>query len=221
MHLDYLGPVFCFSPPQIPHGVHPWLQWLRALFTQHPSFTDTAGNILCPTEGRTCGNRGRLRTTPLGHVSHHGVTQTYPQLCDFLLTSQDRTLTFGVLPTPFCNREEPNQNTGWICFFYFNLCFLLLLFTKRILCIHNGQPLGTLPLCLNVKPKCLCSGKHLDPVHLWMAAGKKKLTHPLPEAGYSRGHLRNLWPFYFTCSSPPPPRTIKETGIQTLTRWLF
>ena len=36
-------------------------------------------------------------------------------------------------------------------FFYFNLCFPLLLFTKRILSIHNGLPLGTLPLCLNAK----------------------------------------------------------------------
>ena len=27
-------------------------------------------------------------------------------------------------------------------------------------------------------PKCLCSGKHPDPVHLWMAARKKKLTPP-------------------------------------------
>ena len=44
---------------------------------------------------------------------------------------------------------------------------LLLLFTKRILSIHNDLPQGTLPLCLNVKLKCLCSGKkHVDPVHL-------------------------------------------------------
>ena len=54
-----------------------------------------------------------------------------------------------------------------------------------------------------------------------MATKKKKLTHPLPEAGHSRGHLQNLWPFYFTSSSPPPPCAIKETGIQTLIRWLF
>ena len=46
----------------------------------------------------------------------------------------------------------------WICFFYFNLCFPLLLFTKRMLFIYNGLPQITLPLCLNVKPKCLCSG---------------------------------------------------------------
>ena len=97
----------------------------------------------------------------------------------------------------------------------------MLLFTERILSIHNGLPRGTLPLCLNVKPKCLCSGKHPDPVHLWMAARKKKLTHPLPEAGHSRGYLQNLWVFYFISSSPPPLCAIKETGIQTLIRRLF
>ena len=89
-----------------------------------------------------------------------------------------------------CNREEPNLTTSWICFFYFNLCFPLLLFTKRLLSIRNGLPRGTLPLCLNGKPKCLCSGKHPDSVHLWTAARKKKFTHPLPESGHSWGYLQ-------------------------------
>ena len=120
-----------------------------------------------------------------------------------------------------CNREEPNLTTCWICFFYFNLCFPLLLFTKRILSIHNGLPRATLPLCLNVKPKCLFSGKHPDPVRLWMAARKKKLTQPLPQAGHSRGQLQNLWPFYFISSSPPPLCSLKETGIQTPIRCFF
>ena len=120
-----------------------------------------------------------------------------------------------------CNREEPNLTTCCICFFYFNLCFPLLLFTKTILPIHNGPPRGTLPLCLNVKPKCLCSGKHPDPVHLWVAIRKKKLTHPLPESSHARRYLQNLWPFYFISSSPPPLCAIKEAGIQTLIRWLF
>jgi len=35
------------------------------------------------------------------------------------------------------------------------------LFTKRILSTHNALPWGALPLCLNVKPKCLCSGPSL------------------------------------------------------------
>ena len=57
---------------------------------------------------------------------------------------------------------------------------MLLLFTKSILYIYNGLLRGTLTLCLKVKPKCLRSGKHSDPVHLWMATREKKLTHPLP-----------------------------------------
>ena len=117
------------------------------------------------------------------------------------------------------NREEPNLTTCWI--YFFNFCFPLLLFTKRILSIRNGLPRGTLPLFLNVKPKCLCSRKHPDPGHLWMAARKKKFTHPLPEAGHSRGYLQNLWPFYFTSSPPPPLCSIKETDIQTRIRWFF
>ena len=125
------------------------------------------------------------------------------------------TLTVGN-----CNREEPNLAPCWICFFYFNLCFPLLLFTKRILSIHNSLPQGTLPLCLNVNPKCLCSGKNPDPAHLRMAARKKKLTHPLPDAGHSRWYLQNVWPFYFTSPSPPLC-AMKETGIQTPRRWLF
>ena len=59
--------------------------------------------------------------------------------------------------------------------------------------------------------------------HLWMAARKKKLTPPLPEAGHSRWYLQNLRPFYFTSSSPPPLCAIKETSIQTPIRlfWDF
>ena len=149
---------------------------------------------------------------------------TFPSILDSLLLPPASLCALIASLNPpllyFCDRGEPNLTTGWICFFYFNLCFPLLLFTKRILSIHNGliMPRGTLPLCLNVKLKCLCSGKHPHPVHLWMAASKKKLTHPLPEAGHSRGYLQNVWPFYFTSSSPPPaplPRSVKATGIQT------
>ena len=49
-----------------------------------------------------------------------------------------------------------NYSFIWIPFF--NLCFLLLLFTERTLPIQSGLPQKTLPLYLNVKPKCLCSG---------------------------------------------------------------
>ena len=100
-------------------------------------------------------------------------------------------------------------------FLYFNLCFPLHLFTKRILSVHNGLPLGTLPLSLNAKPKCLCSGKHPDPVHLWIATGRKKLTHPLSKAGYSRRYLQDIWHFYFTFSTPPHLCSIKEPAIQS------
>ena len=46
-------------------------------------------------------------------------------------------------------------------------------------------PQGTLLLCLNVKPKCLCLWKHPEAVHLRMAAKKEEIyTSP------TRG-----WPF--------------------------
>ena len=60
--------------------------------------------------------------------------------------------------------------TGRNLFLVLYLCFPSLLFTKRLLFIHNSLPQGTLPFCLNVKPKCLCSGKHLDCVHRRMVA---------------------------------------------------
>ena len=45
------------------------------------------------------------------------------------------------------------------------------------------------------KPKCLCSGCSMSLfkclVHLWMTTGRKKLTHPFPEAGYSRRYLQD------------------------------
>ena len=70
-------------------------------------------------------------------------------------------------------QERTKSYSCWICFFDFNLYFLLLLFIKRIVSIHNGLPQGTPPLCLNVKPKCLCSGRHPGPIHLWMATERR------------------------------------------------
>ena len=78
-----------------------------------------------------------------------------------------------------------------------------LLFTQRILSIHNGLPLGALPLCLNVKPKCLCLERYPDPVHLCMLARKRKLRHPLPRADHFRRYPQDFWLFYFTSSAPP------------------
>ena len=84
----------------------------------------------------------------------------------------------------------------------------------------NGLPWGTLSYYLDVKPKCLCSGKYPDPVHLWMVTIIKKLIHPIPIG----------WPFQeIFCKTygllPLFPQllslSIKELGIQTLIRWLF
>ena len=103
----------------------------------------------------------------------------------------------------------------WICFFYFKHCFPLLLFTKRTLSIHNSLHRGTLPLCLNVKPKYLCSRPWLP-----MATGKKKLTHPLQEAGQDICKING----FFTLRSHLPTLSsikLRHMGIQTLISWLF
>ena len=68
------------------------------------------------------------------------------------------SMTLGKSLTFFCYWEEQNLTPYLICFFCFNLCFTLLLFTKRIMFIHNIMHQRTLPLCLNGKLKCLCSG---------------------------------------------------------------
>ena len=44
MHLNYLGPVSCFSPSVIPFTVHH--QWLMVLWLQHPLFIEMANDIL-------------------------------------------------------------------------------------------------------------------------------------------------------------------------------
>ena len=119
------------------------------------------------------------------------------------------TLTLGN-----CNREEPNLTTCWICFFYLNLCFPLLLFTKRILSIYIMACLGEpCPSGWLLNQSAFVRQTSWPCPSVW--------THPLPEAGHSRWYLQNLWPFYFSSSSPPPLCAIKETGIQTLIRWLF
>ena len=59
--------------------------------------------------------------------------------------------------------------------FYFNLSFSLLLFTKRILYIHNGLPLG-----LNVKPKCYYPGPSLP-----LDGYRKEKINPSPPQVWS------------------------------------
>ena len=118
-----------------------------------------------------------------------------------------------------CNREEPNLTTCWNCFFYFNLCFPLLLFTKRILSIRNGLPWGTLSLSLNVKPKCLWSGKHPDPVHPVDGCKKEEINISPPWGWPFQGIFTKL--LAFLLPHLLPLCAIKETGIQSPIRWLF
>ena len=60
----------------------------------------------------------------------------------------------------------------WICFFSFNLCFPLLLFTKTTLFIWNGLPLGPLLLCLNTEPECLLF--RTRPICGWLPEGRNE-----------------------------------------------
>ena len=103
-----------------------------------------------------------------------------------------------------CNREELNLTTRCSCIFYFKLCFPLLLFTKRILSIHNGRPPGTLPRCLKVKPKCLCSGKYPDPVPPVDGCKKEEINTSPPRGWPFQEIFANLMAFllYFLISSP-------------------
>ena len=53
---------------------------------------------------------------------------------------------------------------------------------------HTQWPQETLPLCLNIKHKCLCPA-HREPIwpaHLWKSAEKKKLTHLLSSSGQTK-----------------------------------
>ena len=54
-----------------------------------------------------------------------------------------------------------------------------------------------------------------------MAAGKKKLTHPLQSLAGTRKYLQQLLPFFYFTSSPSPLCSIKEIGIQTQAIWFF
>ena len=91
--------------------------------------------------------------------------------------------------------------TGKNLFLLLYLCFPSLLFTKRLLFIHNSLPQGTLPFYLNVKPKCLCSGKHLDCVHRWLGCyvqlgTRRTVAHQTAlSMGFSRQEYWNGLPF--------------------------
>ena len=94
------------------------------------------------------------------------------------------------------------------------------------LSIHNGLPQGTLPLCLKVKLKCLCSAHSsqgdiltLPTCKSLQKREKKKLAYLLHDAGHSRRYLQDQWPFYFSSLPHPHLCSRKETGVQTLIRW--
>ena len=95
-------------------------------------------------------------------------------------------------------------------------------FVLSIVITIYGLPRGTMPLCLNVKLKWLCSAHRETPWPCTPMDGYRKeeinTSHPqsCPKPGVI---LQDLWPFYFTSSSPPPLCSIKETSIQTLIRW--
>ena len=102
-------------------------------------------------------------------------------------------------------------------FLYFNLGSLLLLFTKRILSAHNDLPQGTLPLCLNVKPKCLCSGPY--PTCRWLQEGRNKHT---PSPGWPfQETLARVMGFLLYSITSPALCSMKEPGTETPIRWLF
>lgn len=71
--------------------------------------------------------------------------------------------------------------------------------------VHHGFG-EHLPLYQNVKEPFFIQliGKHLDPVHLWMAAEKEELTLSLMEAGQTRRYFARLSAFllYFLTFSP-------------------
>ena len=66
-------------------------------------------------------------------------------------------------------------------------------------------------MSIKLKYLCLAHRKHADQAHPWMTAGRKKLTHPLPEAD------RNQEMFDFT----PSPFSIKKAWILTQARWVL
>ena len=60
-----------------------------------------------------------------------------------------------------------------------------------------------------------------DPVHLWMATGRKNLTYLLPEIGPFQEIFAGLMTFYFISSLLPPLLSVKDTGFPIPIKWLF
>ena len=80
---------------------------------------------------------------------------------------------------------------------------------------HNGLPQRILPLCLAIKLKCLCSETH-RPVH-----GRKEEINTAPCQRLAilgdTCKIKDLFTLFYL----PHLWSMKEPGIQTLTRWLF
>ena len=100
---------------------------------------------------------------------------------------------------------------------------LTLTFASHFFCSLKGYCLyimaclrEPLPLCLNAKPKCFVQ----DPVHLWMATVRKKLT-PLPWGWPFQEIVARLMTFLLFLLTYSHLCFIKEPGIQTPIRWLF
>ena len=112
------------------------------------------------------------------------------------------------LPRLLCLWHSPGNNTGVGCHALLQAIFPAQGLNLHLSCLlhwqagssslapvmHNALPWRALPLCL------------------------KRLAHPLHEVGHSRSYLQGNG---LTSSTPPLLWSIKESGIQTLTKWLF
>ena len=112
----------------------------------------------------------------------HGVAKSRTRLSDWTelnwssIARHESFSSSASSPAQYCQHTFVTEKNKiwlwcWICLFYLNLCFWLLLFTKRKLSTHSGLHQGPLPLCLNVK---LCSGWYSDLVHLWNGCKKRR-----------------------------------------------
>lgn len=97
MCLNYLGPVFCFSPSWV-LGMHywRWLQWLKTSWSQHHLFIDKVAIFFCPHktyvkfQSKMVTHRGLLNSLPpmdtpnlYLHVDHFFWNKSRDQLNDF------------------------------------------------------------------------------------------------------------------------------------------
>ena len=123
---------------------------------------------------------------------------------------------YSIFVNHHCNREEQNLAPCWICFLQplLSAAFVTIT-TKRMLpaalSMHNGlcgEPCPSAWTFNQSAFKVQFTGRPSDPAHLWMAAGRKKWTHPhilSPRLTKPGDILQDLWPFNFTSSPPSFP----------------